>query len=108
MHDEPPRAPGEARAVRAGLDLLRLRALHQAELWVERYVDWCGFWVDFLEVTTIVDGRRVYAHERLRRARRSLSSLVSAGMLFTYLAPELTRSGPLLTTTNAIEGGVSA
>ena len=21
----------------------------QAELWVERYLDWCGFWADFLE-----------------------------------------------------------
>ena len=90
------------------LDLLRLRTLNQAELWAERYVDWCGFWTDFLEDTSLVNGRRVYTHERLRRARRSLSSLVSAGTLFTYLDPELTRSGPLPTTTNAIEGGVNA
>ena len=45
---------------------------------LERYLDWCGFWADFLEDTTLVDGRRVYTHERLRKARRSLSSLVSA------------------------------
>lgn len=43
----------------------------------------------------MVDGRRVYTHERLRRARSSLSSLVSAGTLFTYLDPALAKAGPL-------------
>ena len=74
----------------------------------ERYLDWCGFWADFLEDTTLVDGRRVYTHERLRKARRSLSSLVSAGTLFTYLDPGLTKAGPLPSTNNRIEGGVNA
>ena len=50
-------------------DLMGIETLHQAELWVERYLDWCGFWADFLEDRTVVDGRRVYTHERLRRAR---------------------------------------
>ena len=85
------------------------RALrHQAELWVERYLDWCGFWADFLEDRTVVDGRRVYTHERLRRARSSLSSLVSAGTLFTYLDPALAKAGPLPSTNNMIEGGVNS
>ena len=75
---------------------------------LERYLDWCGFWADFLEDTTLVDGRRVYTHERLRKARRSLSSLVSAGTLFTYLDPGLTKAGPLPSTNNRIEGGVNA
>ena len=75
------------------LDLMHIETLHQAELWRERYLDWCGFWADFLEDTTLVDGRRVYTHERLRKARRSLSSLVSAGTLFTYLDPELAKAG---------------
>lgn len=90
------------------LDLMHIETLHQAELWRERYLDWCGFWADFLEDTTLVDGRRVYTHERLRKARRSLSSLVSAGTLFTYLDPELTKAGPLPSTNNRIEGGVNA
>ena len=90
------------------LDLMHIETLHQAELWRERYLDWCGFWADFLEDTTLIDGRRVYTHERLRKARRSLSSLVSAGTLFTYLDPELTRAGPLPSTNNRIEGGVNA
>ena len=55
-----------------------------------------------------LDGRRAYTHERLRKARRSLSSLVSAGTLFTYLDPELTKAGPLPATNNRIEGGVNA
>lgn len=89
-------------------DLMGIETLHQAELWVERYLDWCGFWADFLEDRTVVDGRRVYAHERLRRARSSLSSLVSAGTLFTYLDPALAKAGPLPSTNNMIEGGVNS
>ena len=89
-------------------DLLQLEALRQADLWVERYLDWCGFWADFLEDVTVVDGRRQFTHERLRRARSSLSSLVSAGTLFTYLDPGLTKAGPLPATNNMIEGGVNS
>ena len=84
-------------------DLLHLETPHQAELWVERYLQWCGFWADFLEDTSVVDGRRVYTHERLRRARSSLSRLVSEGTLFTYLDPALTEAGPLPSTNNAAE-----
>ena len=90
------------------LDLAHIKTLRQAELWRERYLDWCGFWSDFLEDTTLVDGKRAYTHERLRKARRSLSSLVSAGTLFTFLDPELTKAGPLPYTNNKIEGGVNA
>lgn len=89
-------------------DLMGIETLHQAELWVERYLDWCGFWADFLEDRTVVDGRRVYTHERLRRARSSLSSLVSAGTLFTYLDPALAKAGQLPSTSNMIEGGVNS
>ena len=79
-------------------DLLHIETLHQAELRVERYLQWCGFWADFLEDTSVVDGRRVFTHESLRRARSSLSRLVSEGTLFTYLDPELTEAGPLRST----------
>ena len=30
-------------------DLMGIETPRQAELWVERYLDWCGFWADFLE-----------------------------------------------------------
>lgn len=84
-------------------DLLHLETPRQAELWVERYLQWCGFWADFLEDTSVIDGRRVFTHERLRKARSSLSRLVSEGTLFTYLDPALTEAGPLPSTNNAAE-----
>ena len=84
-------------------DLLRLETPRQAELWVERYLRWCGFWADFLEDASVIDGGRAFTHERLRRARSSLSRLVSEGALFTYLDPELTGAGPLPSTNNAAE-----
>ena len=89
-------------------DLLGIETLHQADLWVERLLDWCDFWNDFLQERSFVDGRRVFTHERLRKARRSLVSLVNAGTLFTYLDPCLCAEGPLPATTNRIEGGVNA
>lgn len=103
---------GFAKAVRElyliARDLMGIETLHQAELWVERYLGWCGFWADFLEDRTVVDDRRVYTHERLRRARSSPSSLVSAGTLFTHLDPALAKAGPLPSTNNMIEGGVNS
>ena len=84
-------------------DLLHIGTLHQAELWAERYLQWCGFWADFLEDASVVDGGRVFTHERLRQARSSLSRLVSEGTLSTYLDPELTEAGPLPSTNNAAE-----
>ena len=68
-------------------DLLGIRTLHQADLWVERLLGWCDFWNDFLDERTRTDGRWEYAHERLRKARRSLVRLVNEGTLFAYFAP---------------------
>ena len=90
------------------IELLHLDTLRQADWWVERYLQWCGFWADFLEDVSYIDGRRVFTHERLRKARASLSRLHSQGTLFTYLDPALTAEGPLPRTNNAIEGGVNA
>ena len=90
------------------LELMHLDTLRQADWWVERYLQWCEFWADFLEDVSYVDGRRQFTHERLRKARSSLSRLVSRGTLFTYLDPGLTPGGPLPSTNNRIEGGVNA
>ena len=56
----------------------------------------------------MVDGRMGYTHERLRKARRALSSLLSKGLLFAYLDPALAPEGPLPRTNNRIEGGVNS
>lgn len=67
------------------------------------YVD--GIWVARdLVVLICCSGERVVS----RRARSSLSSLVSAGTLFTYLDPALAKAGPLPSTNNMIEGGVNS
>lgn len=76
--------------------------------WSERFVEWCGFWSDFLEERSVVDGRMSYTHERLRKARRSLALLLNSGTLFAYLDPNLTAEGPLPATNNRIEGAVNA
>ena len=89
-------------------ELLRIETPAQAEWWLERLGRWCGFWADFLEQRSVVDGRSVYAHERLRRARSGLVRLANAGALFTYLDPALAAEGPLPATNNRIEGGVNA
>lgn len=89
-------------------ELLHIETLHQADWWVERYMQWCEFWADFLEETSIVDGRRVYTHGRIREARSGLTRLVSKGVLFTYLDPGLTAEGPMPATNNRIEGAINA
>ena len=89
-------------------ELLHIETLRRAEWWAERFLRWCGFWSGFLARRSLVDGRLVYAHERLRKARRGIVSLVNAGTLFTYLDPALSAEGPLPATNNAIEGGVNA
>ena len=89
-------------------ELLHIETLHQADWWVERYMQWCEFWADFLEETSIVDGRRVYTHGRIREARSGLTRLVSKGVLFTYLDPSLTAEGPMPAMNNRIEGAINA
>lgn len=89
-------------------DLLSIKTLHQADLWVERLLNWCDFWNEFLEEKSQEDNKLVYTHERLRKARRGLVSLVNAGTLFTYLDPDLCKEGPLPAMNNMIEGGVNA
>lgn len=89
-------------------ELMRIEDLRQAEWWVERYMQWNEFWCDFLEDRTMVDGRWEYTHERLRKARRGLNTLLNKDLLFTYLDPRLVLEGPMPRTNNRIEGGVNA
>lgn len=89
-------------------DLMRIETLRQADLWVERYLGWCEFWSDFLEERSLIDGRAQYTHLRLRKARSSLSRLVNAGTLFTYLDPALCHEERMPSTNNRIEGAVNA
>ncbi len=89
-------------------DLLHIKTLKQADLWVEHFLQWCEFWSDFLADVTVRDGKKEYTHERLRKARRSLVTLLNQGTLFTYLDPKLNTEEALPATNNKIEGGVNA
>lgn len=86
-------------------ELLHVETLQQADWWVERFMQWCEFWSDFLERKSLVEGRMAYTHRRLREARSGLVRLVNAGTLFTYLDPALCAEGPMPATNNRIEGG---
>lgn len=61
-------------------ELLHIETLRRAEWWAERLLRWCGFWSGFLARRSLVDGRLVYAHERLRKARRGIVSLVNVNL----------------------------
>ncbi len=89
-------------------ELLHVETLQQADWWVERFMQWCEFWSDFLEQKSLVEGRMAYTHRRLREARSGLVRLVNAGTLFTYLDPALCAEGPMPATNNRIEGGVNS
>ena len=89
-------------------ELLHIGSLKQAEWWIERFLQWCDFWAEFMEDKSLIGNRWEYTHERLRKARRGLVSLVNQGTMFTYLDPYLSMQGPLPATNNRIEGGVNA
>ena len=74
-----------------------------AAAWLVGYNDWCMKWERFLREFTIKDGKRLYAHERLRRARRSLNKLVHTGQLFTFVEMAEEHGGMWASTNNVIE-----
>lgn len=90
------------------IELMHLDTLYQAQWWVEQYFNWCEFWNDFLSEKSYIDGKYQHTHERLVKAKNSISRLINKGNLFTYLDPELTRERSLPRTNNRIEGGVNA
>ena len=85
--------------------LLKVEDSAQAAAWLAAYASWCATYDEFLrEETTNDEGRTFPAHERLVKARNSLTSLVRSGQLFTYVDPDLVgRLGPLPATNNAVE-----
>ncbi|MBR0404700.1 MAG: IS1249 family transposase [Eggerthellaceae bacterium] len=94
----------------AGRELLgianRLGAAKDADSateWLLEYNAWCAKWTDFLKEHTVKDGKRVYTHERLRRARRSLNRLVKDGALFTFVEMQQELGGEWPSTNNAVE-----
>lgn len=88
--------------------LLKVEDTEQAALWLVSFSEWCIRWEDFLNEQSFIDGRYVYTHERLIKARNSLTILIRQNTLFTYLDPDLEGEVPLPSTNNKIEGGVNS
>ena len=85
-----------------GNNSLRVEDPEDAQVWIGAYQAWCTRWKGFLEEKTRrPDGGWEYTHDRLVRARNSLSKLIRQGLLFTYLNP--TWDHPMPSTTNQIE-----
>ena len=94
----------------AGMELLgianRLKDAKDAEsatAWLLEYNAWCVRWESFLKEFTIKDGKKVWTHERLRKARRGLNRLVKEGTLFTFVEMQQERGGEWPSTNNAVE-----
>lgn len=65
--------------------LPKVKDADAAARWLGDYETWCSRWERFLRELTLKDGRKQYAHERLRSARHSLNGLVREGVLFTFV-----------------------
>lgn len=73
--------------------LLKTRDADGAALWLTEYAQWCSRWENFLREFALEDGKRQYAHEGLRKARRTLDKLVQEKALFTFVDTAEERGG---------------
>ncbi len=94
----------------AGIELLgianSLKGVKDADAavgWLLDYNAWCIKWESFLKEFTLKDGKKVYTHERLRKARRSLNKLVKDKTLFTFIEMQQEYGGMWPSTNNAVE-----
>lgn len=83
--------------------LAHTKDVESATAWILDYNAWCERWKSFLKEYTIKDGKRVYTHERLRKARGSLNRLVREGTLFTFIEMQQELGGTWPSTNNAVE-----
>ena len=89
-------------------ELLKVKDADQAREWVLKYSYWESTWTSFLAEFSINEGKKVYVHERLRKARRTLNKLVQSGQMFTFIDLKSERGGEWDSTNNIIEGRVNA
>ena len=94
----------------AGIELLGIanklsdaKDADSATAWLLECSAWCAKWESFLREFTFKEGRRVYAHERLRKARRVLNKLVRDGTLFAFVEMEQGHGSAWPSTNNAVE-----
>jgi len=94
----------------AGIELLGIanrlkdaKDVDSATAWLLEYNAWCTRWESFLKEYTFKDGRKMYTHERLRKARCGLNKLVKDNTLFTFIEMQQEYGGEWPSTNNAVE-----
>ncbi|WEV68298.1 IS1249 family transposase [Bifidobacterium sp. ESL0769] len=115
LTSRPRTAPGKAlyKLARRLVNAERCGTPEQARQWMADLQEWYGEnreWLDERTVATDPDTgfrRTWYTHQKARDAYHRLARLNAAGMLFTWLDPELTAGGPVAWNTNMLEGGTN-
>lgn len=94
----------------AGIELLGIanklkdaKDIESATAWLLEYSAWCTRWDSFLREFTIKDGKKLWTHERLRKARGVLNRLVKQTTLFTFIEMQQEHGGQWPSTNNAVE-----
>lgn len=92
-----------------GVNLLKVRDKEGRDAWKSEYEKWLIRWEEFLAQKTRLDnGTQVYTHERLRKARRAINTLLNNTTLFTFLDENWDEHANMPAMNNRIEGGVNA
>ena len=91
-------------------DLLHIDSKDGVDKWVDRFVDWMGKYSLFLSQMTYDElGNSRPKHERLIKAKNSISRLLKDDTMFTYLDETLASTiDNVPSTTNQIEGGINS
>lgn len=84
--------------------LTKVKDADAAALWMADYSNWHDRWEKFLREFTMNEGKKLYTHERLRSARRSLNRLVKAKTLFAFVELQEGTGHSWPSTNNVIEG----
>ena len=74
-----------------------------AAAWLPECNGRCVKWESFLKEFTVKDGRKVWTHERLRKARRGLNKLVRDKTLLTFIEMQQAHGGDRPSADNAAE-----
>lgn len=65
--------------------LMRVKETNEAISWIKDYADWSDKWDSFLNEFTYKDGKKIFTHERLRKARSTVDRLLKEKTLFTFI-----------------------
>lgn len=98
-----PRLEAGAELLGLANELMEAKDAESAAAWLLGYHGWRERWRGFLKESTVKDGKRVYTHERLRKARGALDRLVRDKTLFTFIEMQQELGGAWPATNNAVE-----